>query len=92
MTSPQLAPKSLSGGVWEYAIVAIKLIVVWGVVALAAAVAAALLASWRNRDHSAWAAWSFLFPPLVLVLLFLPRNAGPRPRRRSIDEEDHEHA
>jgi hypothetical protein len=71
---------------------AVKVIVIWGVVALAAAIGAAVLAGARNRDHSAWAAWCFIIPPLILVLLFLPTNRGPRPRRRSMDDEDHEHA
>ena len=67
---------------------AVKVIVLWGFVAIAAAVLAGVLAGVRNRDHSAWAAWCFIFPPALLVLLLLPRNPGPRPRRRSLDEED----
>jgi hypothetical protein len=67
---------------------AVKLIVLWGAIALAAAIAGGILAGARNRDHSAWAAWCFIFPPALLVLLLLPRNTGPRPHRPRLDEED----
>jgi hypothetical protein len=33
-------------------------------------------------------AWSFVFPPLVLVLALMPKLKGQRPRRTSLDEED----
>lgn len=67
---------------------AVKIIVLWGAVALGAAIIGAIVAGTRNRDHSAWAAWCFIFPPALLILLLLPRNTGPRPRRPSLDEED----
>lgn len=63
-------------------------IVIWGLMALSAAALAGLLAGIKNRDYSFWMAWCFLVPPLVIVLLFLPRRPGPRPRRPSLDEED----
>jgi len=69
---------------------AVKYIALWGLVSVSAAVAAGILAAVRNRDHSWWAAWSFVFPPMVFVLLLLPRNKNPLPRRPSLDEEDHE--
>lgn len=71
----------------------LEVIVVWGLVAVGSAIAAALVAGARNRDHSSWAAWCFLLPPLLLVLILLPRNRGPKRRRPTLDEEDsHEHA
>ncbi len=63
-------------------------IVAWGLSAIAAAIAGGLLAGIKNRDWSHWTAWCFLVPPLVLVLLVLPKRQGPRPRRPSLDEED----
>lgn len=63
-------------------------IVIWGLVAIAAGVLGALVAGWKNRDISAWAAWCFLVPPLAIALLLGPRKQGPRPRRPSLDEED----
>jgi hypothetical protein len=56
-------------------------IVVWGGVALASAIAGGVVASAKNRDYSAWTAWCFLLPPLVLILLALPRRQGVRGRR-----------
>lgn len=66
----------------------IKWIVIWGVVAITSAIVAGILAGTKRRDHSFWAAWSFIFPPMVLILLVMPKNQGSKPRRRSLDEED----
>jgi hypothetical protein len=68
--------------------IAVRIIAIWGIVAIASAVAAALIASAKRRDHSAWAGWTFLFPPLLLLLIVIPRNRGQRPTRPSLDEED----
>ena len=70
----------------------VKIIVLWGGIAIGAAVLAALIAGARNRDHSAWAAWCFIFPPLLIILALLPRNTGPKRRRPSLDEEDSQEA
>lgn len=67
---------------------AVKWIVIWGAVATFSAIAAGILASIKNRNSSAWAAWGFLIPPLVFVLLLLPRNRGPRPVQPSFDDQD----
>lgn len=67
---------------------AVQVIAIWGIVSIAAAVAAGIIAAVRNRDHSWWAAWSFVFPPMLIILLLMPKNTGPRPRRPSLDEED----
>jgi hypothetical protein len=66
-------------------------IVIWSVVAVGAAIAAAILASMKNRDYSSWAAWSFLFPPLVIALLLTPKSSTPPVRRRLGDDGDPEH-
>lgn len=63
-------------------------IVIWGAVALSAAILAGFLAGAKNRDYSFWIAWCFLVPPLVLWLAFMPRRQGPRPRRPSLDDVD----
>jgi uncharacterized membrane protein YfcA len=67
---------------------AVKWIVVWGIVALAAAILGGIIASYKRRDHSAWAAWCFVFPPLLIVVALLQTNQGPRPRRPSLDQDD----
>ena len=63
-----------------------KVIAIWGVVAIASAIVAGIVASIKRRDHSFWAAWSFLVPPMLLILLLMPSNKGPRQRRPGIDE------
>jgi hypothetical protein len=66
----------------------VKFIVVWGVLAVVAAALAGVIAGLKRRDHSFWAAWTFLVPPMLLLLLVMPKNHGPRPRRASIDVEE----
>ncbi len=67
---------------------AVKWIAIWGLTAIAAAVAAAILAGVKNRNYSAWAAWCFVFPPLLIALILLPAFKGILPRRPSLDDED----
>jgi hypothetical protein len=61
-------------------------IVIWGGVALASATAAGVLAGVKNRDYSSWIAWCFVLPPLVFIILLLPRYQGVRPRQPRLDE------
>jgi len=63
-------------------------IVVWGVIAFTSAILGAFIATWKNRDYSAWAAWCFLLPPLLLALLITPKNKGPTPRQPTLDSHD----
>ena len=67
---------------------ALQVIVLVTVTMFVCGFAAAYLAYIKNRDVSYWAAWGFIFPPAVVVLLLLAKNTGPRPRRPSLDEED----
>ena len=67
---------------------AIHWIVTWGVIALLACAAGGVIARMKNRDTSHWAAWCFLVPPVVLVLLMLSKRQGPQRRRPTLDEED----
>ena len=63
------------------------LFTLWGVLALASAAAAGALAWIKNRDYSFWMGWAFIVPVIpIVVLLFLPRLKGPRPRQPTIDE------
>lgn len=63
-------------------------IAVWGVTAMLASAIAGGLAGYKNRDYSFWMGWTFLFPPLLIVLILLPHHEGSRPRRPTLDEED----
>jgi hypothetical protein len=66
----------------------VKIIAIWGIASIAAALLAGIIAGVKRRDHSFWAAWSFLFPPMLLILLVMPSNKGPRPRRPGVDEQE----
>ena len=63
-----------------------KVIVIWGLVALLCAIVGAIVAGAKGRDVSFWAAWSFLFPPVLFITLLMPSSKGPRPRKPSLDE------
>jgi hypothetical protein len=67
---------------------AVKYIAIWGVTAVICAFLAGLLAGIKRRDHSFWAAWSFFVPPMLLILVCLPKNHGPKPRRRNGEPRD----
>jgi hypothetical protein len=63
-----------------------KVIAIWGGVAIAAAFIAGIVAGIKRRDHFFWAAWSFLFPPMLLLLMVMPPNKSSRWPRPGIDE------
>jgi len=65
----------------------VRVIAIWGAVAISASLIALIVAGMKRRDHSFWGAWSFMFPPMLLVLLFMPSNQV-RPRRPTLDEEE----
>jgi hypothetical protein len=65
----------------------VSLIAIWGVTATTAAVVAGILAGIKNRDYSFWISSTFIAPPLLIVLVLLPR-LKERPKRPSIDEEE----
>lgn len=69
---------------------AVKIIALWGLGAILASLIGGILAYRKRRDHSAWAAWCFIFPPLLVVLVLLRRNPGVRPRQPSLDDQDHD--
>jgi hypothetical protein len=64
----------------------VKVIAFWGIISILCAFVAGIVAGLKRRDHSFWAAWSFLFPPMLLLLLCMRSNRGPRPRRPGLDE------
>ena len=69
-------------------VLAMQWIVIWGLSSLAASLLAALISYPKNRDHSYWMAWCFVVPPLVILLLILPKKQGQRPRQPTLDEID----
>jgi uncharacterized membrane protein HdeD (DUF308 family) len=67
----------------------VKFVAFYGIAMIVSGILAAILAGVKKRDHSFWAAWSFLFPPMLLILLVIPTNRGPRQRRLSLEEAEH---
>jgi hypothetical protein len=63
-------------------------IVIWGLVSLATAGIAGVLASVKNRDYSFWMAWCFVLPPLIIFLLLMSKHEGPRQRKPTLDEQE----
>lgn len=63
-------------------------IVGWAAIAITSSIVAWILAAMKNRDISYWVAWTFLLPPLVIILALLPRSQGERPRRPNLDEQE----
>lgn len=67
---------------------AIRYIVIWGFTAIAASLIAGAIAALKNRDVSYWMGWSFVLPPMLVVLLMIPGLKQPTPPRASDDDDD----
>jgi hypothetical protein len=67
-----------------------KWIVLWGLCAVTAAALAGVFAGSKNRDVSFWMAWCFLFPPLIVWLMLMPKNKGLPPKPRPLDDFDNQ--
>ena len=68
------------------------IIATYGLLSIIAAGFALYRAPRRNRNGQAWAFWGFLFPPLAVLLLVLPRNTLPRQSVRiGSDDDDDDH-
>jgi Na+-driven multidrug efflux pump len=63
-------------------------VALYGLFAILSAIVAGIIAAAKRRDYSYWVAVTFLLPFMLVVLLLLPANTGPRPRRPSMEEED----
>jgi hypothetical protein len=62
-------------------------IAIWGVTAIAAAIVAGIVAGIKNRDYSFWIATAFLLPPLLLVLILMPRLKQQPVQVRTTDDD-----
>jgi len=62
-------------------------IAIWGLTAILSAIIGGALAAMKKRDYSAWAAWCFIIPPLVIAILLTPKNTGPAPQRRRLGDD-----
>ena len=62
-------------------------VMIIGLVVLLSAVIGALVAKFKRRGADVWAFACFIFPPLLLVLILLPKNTEPRQQQRLSKKE-----
>ena len=60
------------------------------IASLTAAMLATALAHAKHRTWMLWGIASMFFPPVVLILLFLPARSGPAPYEQEYRDEDEE--
>lgn len=65
------------------------LVALIGTLMFAASFLAGVVARIKRRDVSYWMTLSFLFPPALAMLLLMSKNTGPRPRRESMEDQEH---
>ena len=53
-------------------------VMIIGLVSLLSAVIGALVAMFKRRGADVWGFACFIFPPLLLILILLPKNTEPR--------------
>jgi membrane protein implicated in regulation of membrane protease activity len=63
-------------------------IAIWGVTAIVSAALAGIVAGIKNRDYSFWIAITFLLPPVLLILVLLPRLKERRMQPPVSEEEE----
>ncbi len=64
-----------------------KLILIYGIVCLASAFLAILVAKFKKRSADHWGFSSFIFPPALLILLLLSKNTAPA-EKSALTEKD----
>ena len=57
-------------------------VMIIGLVSLLSAVIGALVAKFKRRGADVWGFACFMFPPLLLLLILLPKNTEPRPQQK----------
>ncbi|MEL6299908.1 MAG: hypothetical protein AAFV26_05980 [Pseudomonadota bacterium] len=66
----------------------VAFITIYGLAVIVLGVLAGFLANAKNRPISSWVAWTIIFPPVLIVLVTLPKHVGTRRRPLTLDEED----
>ena len=64
-------------------------IAIYGSAMLLGGVIAGFVAYAKRRDVSYWMTMTFLFPPALLMLFLMSKNDGARPKRESLDAQEH---
>ncbi len=63
-------------------------IAVWGLAMIICAGVAFFAAPMRGRNGQNWAFWSFVFPPVLAILFWLPRTIAPIKTRARIKDDE----
>lgn len=58
------------------------------IASLSAAILATALAHVKHRTWMAWGITSMFFPPVILILLFLPTRSGPAPFEQEYSDDN----
>ena len=66
-----------------------KFIAIYGSAMLLCGIAAGFVAYAKRRDVSFWMTTTFLFPPALVMLFLMAKNEGARPKRESLDAQEH---
>ena len=66
-----------------------QFVAIYGSIMLVGGILAGLVALWKRRDPSYWMTLAILFPPALILLFMMTKNTGPRPRRESLEAEEH---
>ncbi len=65
-----------------------KFVAIYGAIVLTTTLLAWIVALIKRRDWSYWMTMTLLFPPALIMLVLMPKNSGPRPRREGLDEQE----
>ncbi len=64
-----------------------KIVLIAGISMILSAFFGALIANMKNRSSDKWGFACFMFPPLLLLLIFMPKCSA-QPRRKKISQND----
>ena len=62
-------------------------VMIIGLVSLLSAVIGAFVAKFKRRGADVWGFACFMFPPLLLLLILLPKNTEPRSQQKLSSKE-----
>lgn len=68
----------------------VAMITLAGITMIVSAILGGFIAYWKNRCADRWGFFCFLFPPILLLLIFLPKSTDVKKRRIRREDFDEE--